>query len=192
MRDIIKLFVIVAIFGAVAGFALAAVEGATKEKIEQQVWKYVTGPAVEELFEGCTNDPKEDKFDIQDGVEDVKVFVAEFDGKKNVIAFESSGKGYDGKIGVMVGFDLEKDELIGMRVTTHTETPGVGSRAKTDTAFIEQFNGMTVDSGFKVKPDGGDIDAMSGATVTSRGVSAGVEDSVEKYKRLKEEILKNM
>lgn len=192
MRDIIKLFIIVAIFSGVAGLALAAVQGATKERIEAQVWKYVTGPAVEELFEGCTNDPKEDKFDIQDGLEDIKVFVAEFDGKKNVIAFESSGKGYDGKIGVMVGFNLEKDELIGMRVTTHTETPGVGSRAKTDTAFIDQFNGMPVESGFSVKPDGGDIDAMSGATVTSRGVSAGVADSVEKYKRLKEEILKNM
>ena len=192
MRDIIKLFVIVAIFGAVAGFALAAVEGATREKIEQQVWKYVTGPAVEELFEGCTNDPKEDKFDIQDGMEDIKVFVAEFDGKRNIIAFEASGKVFDGKIGVMVGFDMEKDELIGMRVTTHTETPGIGSRAKTDTAFIEQFEGMSVESGFSVKPDGGDIDAMSGATVTSRGVSSGIADSVEKYKRLKEEISKNM
>jgi electron transport complex protein RnfG len=192
MRDIIKLFVIVAIFSAVAGLALAAVEGATKEKIEQQVWKYVTGPAVEKLFEGCTNNPKEDKFVIQDGGEDIKVFVAEFDGVRNIIAFEASGKGFDGKIGVMVGFDLKKDELIGMRVTTQKETPGVGSRATSDTAFIEQFEGMSIESGFKVRSDGGDIDALSGATVTSRGVSAGVTDSVEKYKRLKDEILKNM
>lgn len=192
MRDIIKLFVIVAIFSGVAGLALAAVQDATKERIEAQVWKYVTGPAVEELFEGCTNDPKEDKFDIQDGGQDIKVFIAEFDGKKNVIAFETSGKGYDGKIGVMVGFNIDNDELLGMRVTTHTETQGIGSRAKTDTTFIGQFDGMSIDSTFMVKPDGGDIDAMSGATITSRGVSSGVADSVEKYKRLKEEILKNM
>ncbi|MGD9159406.1 MAG: FMN-binding protein, partial [Desulfobacteraceae bacterium] len=78
------------------------------------------------------------------------------------------------------------------RVTTHTETPGVGSRAKTETGFIEQFNGMSVNSRFKVRSDGGDIDAMSGATVTSKGVSAGIADSIEKYKRLKEEIRKNM
>jgi electron transport complex protein RnfG len=51
---------------------------------------------------------------------------------------------------------------------------------------------MSVNSRFKVRSDGGDIDAMSGATVTSKGVSAGIADSIEKYKRLKEEIRKNM
>jgi electron transport complex protein RnfG len=188
MREIIKLFLVVAAFGAVAGGVLASVRGATYDKIESQVWKYVTGPAIEELFEGCTNDPKEDNFIIPDGQEEIKVFVAEFDGERDVVAYETSGKGYDGKVGVMVGFDLKSDELVGMRVTTHTETPGVGSRAKTETGFIEQFNGMPVGSRFKVRSDGGDIDAMSGATITSKAVSEGIADAVEKYKRLKEEI----
>lgn len=192
MREILKLFIVVAIFSAVAGWALAAVQNATEERIEGQVLKYVTGPAIEELFEGSENNPLEDRFKIADGEDEIAVYVAEFDGKRNTVAFESSGMGFDGKVGVMVGFNLDKDELVGMRVTTHTETPGVGARATSDTAFIDQFNGMSVDSGFKVKPDGGDIDALSGATITSRGVSAGVADSVEKYKRLKEEIQKNM
>ncbi len=192
MREILKLFIVVAIFSAVAGWALAAVQNATEERIEGQVLKYVTGPAIEELFEGSENNPLEDRFKVADGEDEIAVYVAEFDGKRNTVAFESSGMGFDGKVGVMVGFNLDKDELVGMRVTTHTETPGVGARATSDTAFIDQFNGMSVDSGFKVKPDGGDIDALSGATITSRGVSAGVADSVEKYKRLKEEIQKNM
>lgn len=192
MREIIKLFIVVAIFGAVAGGVLASVRDATYDKIESQVWKYVTGPAIEELFKGCTNDPKEDQFILPDGQEEIKVFIAEYDGKRDIVAFETSGKGYDGKIGVMVGYDLEKDELVGMRVTTHTETPGVGSRATTEIGFIEQFNGKSIDGTFKVRADGGDIDAMSGATVTSKGVSSGIADSVEKYKRLKEEIRKNM
>ena len=192
MREIIKLFIVVAIFGAVAGGVLASVRDATYDKIESQVWKYVTGPAIEELFKGCTNDPKEDQFILPDGQEEIKVFIAEYDGKRDIVAFETSGKGYDGKIGVMVGYDLEKDELVGMRVTTHTETPGVGSRATTEIGFIEQFNGKSIGSTFKVRADGGDIDAMSGATVTSKGVSSGIADSVKKYKRLKEEIRKNM
>lgn len=192
MREIIKLFFVVAIFSAVAGWALAAVQDATEERIERQVLKYVTGPAIEALFKDCANNPLEDRFKIQDGEEEIDVFVAEFDGKRNTVAFESSGMGFEGKVGVMVGFNLDKDELVGMRVTTQKETPGVGSRATSDTAFIEQFEGMSIESGFKVRPDGGDIDALSGATITSRGVSAGVADSVEKYKRLKEEILKNM
>ena len=192
MRDIIKLFAIVALFSAVAGGALALVQDATSEQIEKQVIKYVTGPSLEALLKDSENNPLEDRFKIQDGENTVDIFVAKFNGKRNVVAFESSGIGYDGKVGVMVGYNLDTDELVGMRVTTHTETQGIGSRATTDTAFIEQFKGMSVDTGFKVKSDGGDIDALSGATYTSKGVCSGVADSVEKYKRLKDEILKNM
>ena len=192
MRDIIKLFVVVAIFSAVAGLALAAVQDATKDRIELMENKYVRGPALEKLFAGSTNEPLADSFKIKDGDEDMNIFPAEFDGKRNIIAFESFGMGFDGKVGVMVGFDLEKDELVGMRVTTHTETPGVGSRATTEATFINQFKGLSIDTGFKVKADGGDIDAMSGATITSRGVSAAVAGAIEKYKKLKDEIIKNI
>lgn len=192
MRDIIKLFVVVAIFSAVAGLALAAVQDATKDRIEIMELKYVRGPALTKLFEGCENDPLTDRFKIKNGEKDLDVFVGEFNGKKNVVAFETSAMGFDGPIGVMVGYDLDTDELVGMRVTTNTETPGVGSRATSDDAFINQFKGMSIDSGFKVKPDGGDIDAMSGATVTSRGVSAAVAGSIEVYKRLKDDIIKKI
>ena len=192
MREIIKLFLIVAIFSAVAGLALAYVQDATKEQIEQQEIKYVKGPAIKALFEGCTNDPMTDRKKLKDGDKEIDIFIGEFDGKKDVIAFEAHGKGYDGDIGVLVGFDLRTDELLGMRVTTQTETPGVGARSTTDTAFISQFKGMSVDTGFKVKADGGDIDAISGATITSRGVGAAIESSVDTYKRLKDEIIKTI
>ncbi|MBN2420248.1 MAG: RnfABCDGE type electron transport complex subunit G [Deltaproteobacteria bacterium] len=192
MREIIKLFVIVALFSAIAGGVLASVRNATLDKIEMQELKYVRGPALEKLFAGSSNDPLTDRFKIKDGDKDMDVFIGEFSGKKNVVAFETSATGYDGKVGVMVGYNLDTDELVGMRVTTHTETPGVGSRATTETSFINQFKGMSIDSGFKVKADGGDIDALSGATITSRGVSAAVANSIEIYKRLKDEIRKNI
>ncbi len=192
MREIFKLFIIVAIFSAVAGLALAAVQETTKDRIELMELTYVRGPALEKLFDGSANDPLTDRFKIKDGEKEIDVFIGEFDGKKNTVAFETSSMGFDGKVGVMVGFNLDTDKLIGMRVTTHTETPGVGSRATSDAAFINQFKGMSIDTGFKVKADGGDIDAMSGATITSRGVSAAIADSIEKYKRLKDEIIKTI
>ena len=192
MREILKLFIIVAIFSAVAGLALAKVHDATKERIESMELKYVRGPALKKLFAGCENDPLTDRFKIKNGDKDLDVFVGEFNGKKNVIAFETSGMGFDGPVGVMVGYDLDTDELVGMRVTTNTETPGVGSRATTETSFIDQFKGMSINSGFKVKADGGDIDAMSGATITSRGVSAAVTSSIEIYKKLKDKIIEKI
>ena len=192
MRDIIKLFIVVAIFSAVAGGVLASVRNATLDRIELQELKYVRGPALEKLFAGTENDPLTDRFKIKDGEKDLDVFVGEFNGKKNVVAFESSAMGFDGPVGVMVGFNLDTNKLVGMRVTTQTETPGVGSRSATDNTFINQFKGMSINSEFKVKPDGGDIDALSGATITSRGVSAAVAASIAKYKKLKDEIIKKI
>jgi electron transport complex protein RnfG len=192
MRDIVKLFIVVAIFSAVAGGVLASVRNATLDRIELQELKYVRGPALEKLFAGCENDPLSDRFKIKDGKKDLDVFVGEFNGKKNVVAFESSGMGFDGPVGVMVGFNLDTNKLVGMRVTTQTETPGVGSRSATDNTFINQFKGMSINSEFKVKPDGGDIDALSGATITSRGVSAAVAGSIATYKKLKDEIIKKI
>lgn len=191
MRDIIKLFLIVTIFSLIAGGVLAAVQSATAERIETQELKYVRGPAIESILAGCTNDPIndiKDRFKIMDGEIERSFFVGEFNGKKNVVAFEVTATGSQGDIGVMVGFNLDNDEVVGMRVTTSTETAGLGSRAKTEQTFIDQFNGMSINGAFKVKADGGNIDALSGATITSRGVCAGVSDAIEIYKRLKDEI----
>ena len=68
------------------------------------------------------------------------------------------------------------------------ETPGVGARAKTDLTFVSQFKGQPLIAEFKVKADGGKVDAISGATLTSRGISAALTDAGKLYKRLKPQI----
>ena len=96
------------------------------------------------------------------------------------------------RIGVMVAVNLDSDEIIGIGVTTHSETPGLGSRAKTEPSFSEQFKGLSINDPIKVKSDGGNIDAISGATITSQGVCAAIMASAGIYKRLKDEIVKNI
>ena len=107
------------------------------------------------------------------------------------MVFESSGKGFGGDVGMVVGVDLDTDKILGVGVTTHSETPGVGARAKTDPKFTAQFKGMPLEEDFKVKSDGGQIDALSGATITSRAVSAGVTAAGKLYKELKPEIVEH-
>ncbi len=189
MRDMAKLFVTVAIFSCIAGGLLAAVQGGTKERIELQVLKFVQGPTIQEILEGCSNDPLIDRFKILDGEEERNFFVGVFDGKPNVVAFESVGKGFGGDLGVMVAINLEDDNIVGIGVTTHSETPGVGSLAKTDPDFKGQFQGRSIKNPFKVKSDGGDVDAVSGATISSRGVCAAVMATAAVYERLKKEIV---
>jgi electron transport complex protein RnfG len=189
MRDIIRMIVVLALLGAASGGGLAVVKSGTAEQIEVQQLTFVKGPAIMSIMEGCSNDPIMDRFKIQDGDVERSFYVGVFDGKANTVAYETSGKGFGGDVGVMVGVNLETDELLGMGVTTHSETPGLGSRAKDDPSFGAQFKGMSINEPFNVKTDGGQVDAVSGATITSRGVCAGITDSAAFYKELKPQLI---
>ena len=172
MREMIQMVVVLTVLSFVSGGLLAYVKDGTKDKIEVQQLTFVKGPAIKAILKGATNDPITDRFKLKDGDVERSFFVGVFDGKPKIVAFESSGKGFGGDLGLMVGVNLEDGKIAGVGVTTHSETPGVGSRAKTDPTFVAQFPGLPIAETFKVKPDGGQVDALSAATVTSRGVSA--------------------
>jgi electron transport complex protein RnfG len=192
MREMLRLFLVVTLFGAISGGVLAGVRAGTKERIEYQQIKFVKGPAIQEIMKGSTNDPLTTRFKIKDGKEERTFFVGVFGGKPNTVAFESSGKGYGGNLDIMVAVNVDKDEIVGVGVTTHRETPGVGARVKSDPKFVNQFKGQSIGEPFKLKADGGKIDAISGATVSSRGVTGAVVSSGEIYNRLKSNILEKM
>jgi electron transport complex protein RnfG len=188
MREMIQMVVVLTILSCVSGILLASIESGTKEKIAYQQLKFVKGPAIRSILEGASNDPIVDRFRLKDGEVERDFFVGVFDGQATTVAFETSGKGYGGEVGLMIGVNLTDDNIVGVGVTTHSETPGVGSRAKDDPAFAEQFKGMPLEGEFKVKTDGGQVDAVSGATITSRAISAGVSEAVQIYKRLKSQL----
>jgi len=192
MREMINLFIAVLLFSTVSGGLLAYVRNATQDRITDQQLTFVKGPAIKQILEGCSNEPITDRFVLTDGEEERIFFVGEFDGKRNTVAFESSGGGFGGEIGVIVAVNVETDDIVGVAVTTHSETPGLGSRAKDDPSFAVQFKGLPIKDTFNVKPDGGQIDAVSGATVTSRGVCGAVSASSAVYFRLKDEVVKKL
>ena len=91
MRDIIQMIVVLAVLGAASGGGLALVKSGTAEKIEYQQLKFVKGPAIKKILEGCSNDPLVDRFKIKDGDVDRSFFVGVFDGKANAVAYETFG-----------------------------------------------------------------------------------------------------
>lgn len=192
MREMLKLFIAVAVFSCLSGGVLAAIQNTTKDRIEYQQLKFVKGPTIKKIMENCTNDPLIDRLRIADEAGEMNFFVGEFDGKRNTVAFESFGKGFGGVMGVIVAINLENDEIVGVGVTTHSETPGVGSKTKTDPDFVTQFNGLSIKDPFKVKADGGQIDALSGATISSRGVCGAVVEAGEIYMRIKPKIIEKI
>ena len=188
MREMIQMVVVLTILSCISGGLLASIKNGTKEQIEYQQLVFVKGPAIRAILEGSSNDPITDRFKLKDGDIERSFFAGAFDGKANTVTFETFGKGFGGDIGVMVGVNLDDDKIVGVSVTTHSETPGIGDQAKTNIAFSNQFKGMPLKDTFKVKTDGGQVDSLSGATITSRGVSVAVTEAVKVYEKLKPQI----
>jgi electron transport complex protein RnfG len=193
MKEMISMVVVLTFLSLISGGSLAFLRDMTKDRIETQQLKFVKGPAVMSVLPNVSNDPTESYFKLNPGTKEERtIFVGIADGKQKFVAFESKGKGFGGDIGLMIGVDLETDQVAGVGITTHAETPGLGSRAKTDPVFTDQFKGKPLMESFKVKTDGGQIDALSGATVTSRGVADGVTQAGAIYKELKPQILEGL
>lgn len=192
MREMIKMVVVLTVLSAASGGLLAALKDGTKDAIENQVLKNEKAPALHAIFKDVSNDPVKDRFKIMDGEVERTIFIGKYDGEPKAVAFDSTGSGYGGEIGVIVGVNIEKDEMVGVGVTTHKETPGLGARAKTDKTFTAQFRGLPIPDKYSVKADGGEVDALSGATITSRGVSEAITRAGEIYERIKPEILEEL
>ncbi|MDI6796839.1 MAG: electron transporter RnfG, partial [Desulfatibacillaceae bacterium] len=92
MREMIKMILVITILASVSGGLLAAVKQGTAAQIEAQVLKFVQGPALNKMLEGATNDPLNDRFDI----EDTDFFVGKMPDGSSVVVFESFGSGYGG------------------------------------------------------------------------------------------------
>ena len=87
--------------------------------------------------------------------------------------FTVAGNGYGGPISILVGMNSDYT-LRDMEVLSHTETPGLGSKI-TEELFTEQFAGLRVDE-IVLSKDGGKIDAITGATISSRAVTEAIQD----------------
>lgn len=192
MREMIKMVMVLTILSSFSGALLAAIRNGTKEKIEYQQLKFVKGPAIRNILKGASNDPIVDRFKIKYNDIEKSFFVGVFDGKANTIAFESFGKGFGGEIGLMVGVNIKADKIIGVNVTTHSETPGLGSKAKDDPDFVAQFKGFPIIDPIKVTNDSGKINAMSGATITSRAVCMAATDAGKIYQQLKPQLVEKL
>lgn len=188
MREMVKMVIVLTVLSSLSGGLLAALKNNTQDRIDSQVLKFVQGPAIENILEDAANDPVSDRFSLTADEEEKDFFVGVYDGTPKAVAFETSASGYGGNMGVMVAFNVETDEVMGVSVTTHNETPGIGATVETDTNFKDQFAGLPADAAPSVKDDGGDINAMSGATVTSRAVCKAVRRATDLYQQLQSEI----
>ena len=100
-------------------------------------------------------------------------------------AVEVSVNGFGGTISMMVGVD-RAGKILGVSVISHTETPSLGAVAGENTAkgqaFRNQYIGLT--GQLAVTKDGGSVDTISGATITSKAITEGVNAALTCVKLL--------
>lgn len=115
----------------------------------------------------------------------LKIYPAKKDGKLVGVAVESNTKkGFSGEIKVVVGFDVE-GKLLNYSVQQHAETPGLGAKMqewfRTDKNKQSVLGRTMTAEGLKVSKDGGDVDAITAATISSRAFLDAINRAYSAY-----------
>ncbi|MEW5009139.1 MAG: electron transport complex subunit RsxG [Cycloclasticus sp.] len=102
-----------------------------------------------------------------------------------IIAAPTAADGYNGSIKLLVAIRAD-GELIGVRVVSHQETPGLGDAIDSNKSdWILGFAGLSLDKpqlkDWQVKRDGGSFDQFTGATITPRAVVKAVRRTLQYY-----------
>lgn len=133
------------------------------------------------------NQPLEQKYqEVIDG-QQYTFYRARLQGKVSAIILFTASAGYSGDIALLVAIKAD-GQLSGVRVLSHTETPGLGDKIElAKSSWILGFSGLSLTkpdiAGWAVKKDGGQFDAFTGATITPRAVVKGVFETLQLFKQ---------
>ena len=167
LRLSLTLFLITAIVAA----ALAGVNAITKDRIAANQAEKVR-LAISEVLPGADAPAP---LDLPAGSDPAVAAVFTDSALPGACCIEVHPLGFGGPLVLMVGVD-EAGAVTGISVVSHSETPNLGAVAAAPTsrgqAFRQQFTGA--DAPLAVTKDGGTVEAISSATITSRGVVEGV------------------
>jgi len=160
--------------------------------VNKQTDFHVRGPALERLFGKPSEEVLGNKVVIGDEMGDVPVFFVKDGDAVSRLAVEAIGRGgYGGDLRIMVGIDLINEKMTGMEAVSHSETPGLGARIE-EPGFRRQWQGLPLDQPVAITDDGGVIDAISGASTTSRAAARGTNVVLDFVRENKDDILKQI
>lgn len=170
----------------VAGAILAGLNQMTTEPIAASKAASLEA-AIKAVTPEFDNKPAEESYmaATYDG-DSLRIYPAKKGDELVGVAVESSTKkGFGGEIKVVVGFDPD-GKLINYSVQKHSETPGLGSKMqewfRTDKNKQSVIGRTLTEDGLKVSKDGGDVDAITAATISSRAFLDAINRAYSAYK----------
>ena len=193
-KEIVKPAITLFLICAIITGALAVVNGITKPIIEEsqkaalQESLSVVLPGADEYSEAVDREAL-----ISQGYEPGErvrnLYTASVGGDTFGYVVEVASRGYGGNIVMLVGIDSSLS-ITGTAIMSHNETPGLGSKADDD-EYMKQYLGEIPETLYRVvkteKSQDGDIEVLSGATVTSRAISNAISEAAQLVRNLMKE-----
>ena len=177
LRNMVRCLTAVCVLcGAVLGLVYAA----TYDAIEAASLKALQASIGEVLPEGGEIS---EAMSCGDEGQTYEYYVSSREGETLAYAVKSTVSGFGGPLTLMVGV-LPDGTVYNTSVLSHSETPGLGAKCATDAAFVEQWKNFPASKVLKVKKDGGDVDAITASTITSRAYTLAVANAVAVVKYL--------
>lgn len=189
MNNIAKMIVALTAISLISGGLLASLDSYTAPRIAENKMIELKA-AIKEVLP---------KYDYYDEVKSGKhiIYVGKLKGVDQPVglAFKAVGNGFQGKITMMLGVKPDFSEILNMRVLEQSETPGLGTKIVEDPShkqnpfwFSRQFSGLVVNPAIEVvknqKPDkNNEIEAISGATISSKSVAKILNQQIQEYKQ---------
>ena len=180
---VITLFVVC----LVASAGVGGIYALTKDLIDAAKIAKVNS-AISGVVPDFDNDPSAEKFEVTTDGKTSMVYPAKKDGGIVGYAIEAAtSKGFGGAIVLMVGFEPD-GTIYNTAVISHTETPGLGDKIDVKKSnFSVQFNGKNPETfHLSVKKDGGDVDAITASTISSRAFCDAVETAYKTFKDIQQ------
>lgn len=192
-----KLLALMTTAGAAAGLLIVTVYQATLPRIERHKGEVVR----EAVLEVLKAPPTFDTLYLRDGAL-VKTLPAgtsakgletvylghDAAGKRVGFALSGTENGFQDPVTVMFGYDAAAHRLIAMKVISSKETPGLGNRIETDSAFVNGFaNAATPVVGVKkdrARSGPNEVVMITGATISSRAVVRIIDDAIARWQPL--------
>lgn len=191
-RKIAKPTVTLAVIAAVLTVGLVTFANLTRDRIarNQEAWikQHLDALVAPQSYD---NDPLTDTTevtapDLLGTAAPVTAYRMRKGGLPVAVAIRSiAPDGYRGPLELLVAI-APGGQLIGVQVIRHNETPGLGDAFENrDAGWLDKFRGLSLSKPpqqrWTVRPDGGDFDAFTGATITPRAIVKAVRRTLEFY-----------
>ncbi|MDI9486079.1 MAG: RnfABCDGE type electron transport complex subunit G [Bacillota bacterium] len=181
MNESVRMVVVLAVIAMVSAGILSVVYSTTSVIIEENqaralessVFEVLPGTARVEILRRSADElGVDDPQEMREQEQRTTLIYQGVDDQDQILgyAFVGEANGYGGVIRVLVGVDEKTDQILNIKILSHTETPGLGDRIE-DEDFRSRFVGKTVEDPIAINRD---IDGLTGATVSSNAVADAV------------------